>query len=136
MTSASSYPFMAIFMTLALLACFGSAASDELSTVFYSSYCPKLSPIVCDNSYYKNLSCLEKRGYSTPINMQLFRGGQTDSLVKTYGDRKPENLLHGLCDGYASFRWEALTHPIISPSGEIRFNCRRFNLILPPALDD
>lgn len=78
------------------------------------------SPTYFDNNYYKNL--VQKRGL-LHSDQQLFNGGSTDSLVRTYSSR-PSTFSS---DFIAAMIRMGDIKPLTGSSGEIRKNCRRVN---------
>ncbi|KAK4750147.1 hypothetical protein SAY87_027596 [Trapa incisa] len=78
------------------------------------------SPAFFDNSYYKNL--VQKRGL-LHSDQQLFNGGSTDSLVRTYS-----NSASAFSSDFVSAMIKmGDIRPLTGSSGEVRKNCRRVN---------
>ncbi|PRQ59570.1 putative peroxidase [Rosa chinensis] len=79
------------------------------------------TPTVFDNSYYKNL--VQKKG---PLHsdQQLFSGGQTDSLVKTYSESQESFFMDFVI---AMLKMGSINPLIGPPFGEVRVICRRIN---------
>ncbi|KAG2730590.1 hypothetical protein I3843_01G295600 [Carya illinoinensis] len=75
---------------------------------------------VFDNNYYKNL--LQNRGL-LHSDQQLFNGGSTDSIVRTYSNN-PGNFQS---DFVAAMIKMGDIKPLTGSNGEIRKNCRRLN---------
>ncbi|KAG6735129.1 hypothetical protein I3842_01G306400 [Carya illinoinensis] len=75
---------------------------------------------VFDNNYYKNL--LQNRGL-LHSDRQLFNGGSTDSIVRTYSNN-PGNFQS---DFVAAMIKMGDIKPLTGSNGEIRKNCRRLN---------
>ncbi|KAF5467497.1 hypothetical protein F2P56_017318 [Juglans regia] len=75
---------------------------------------------VFDNNYHKNL--LQNRGL-LHSDQQLFNGGSTDSIVRTYSNN-PSNFQS---DFVAAMIKMGDIKPLTGSKGEIRKNCRRLN---------
>ncbi|XP_040996266.1 peroxidase P7-like [Juglans microcarpa x Juglans regia] len=75
---------------------------------------------VFDNNYHKNL--LQNRGL-LHSDQQLFNGGSTDSIVRTYSNN-PGNFQS---DFVAAMIKMGDIKPLTGSNGEIRKNCRRLN---------
>ncbi|KAM1126328.1 hypothetical protein ACFX2B_041027 [Malus domestica] len=81
------------------------------------------TPIVFDNSYYKNL--VQKKGL-LHSDQQLFSGGKTDSIVREYSEHQ-ESFFNDFVSAMIKM---GTINPLIGPAGEIRLNCRRINPIV------
>ncbi|KAH7853639.1 hypothetical protein Vadar_004965 [Vaccinium darrowii] len=78
------------------------------------------TPTAFDNNYYKNLA--NQRGL-LHSDQQLFNGGSTDSLVRTYSTGQSTFT----SDFVAAMIKMGNISPLTGSSGEIRKNCRRRN---------
>nr|AKN79299.1 peroxidase 6 [Betula platyphylla] len=78
------------------------------------------TPTCFDNSYYKNL--LQKRGL-LHSDQQLFNGGSTDSIVRSYSNS--QNSFH--FDFAVAMIKMGDIKPLTGSKGEIRKNCRKRN---------
>ncbi|KAK6935649.1 hem peroxidase [Dillenia turbinata] len=78
------------------------------------------TPTAFDNNYYKNL--LVKKGL-LHSDQQIFNGGATDSLVKTYS-QNPKTFNS---DFAAAMIKMGDINPLTGSQGEIRKNCRKAN---------
>lgn len=78
------------------------------------------TPTKFDNNYYKNL--LQNKGL-LHSDQQLFNGGSTDSLVRTYGSN-PSTFTSDFVAGMIKM---GDIKPLTGSSGEIRKNCRKIN---------
>lgn len=81
------------------------------------------TPIVFDNSYYKNL--VQNKGL-LHSDQQLFSGGKTDPIVRTYSEDQ-ETFFNDFASAMIKM---GSVNPLIGPAGEIRLNCRRINPII------
>ncbi|GLT88544.1 hypothetical protein SLE2022_065640 [Rubroshorea leprosula] len=78
------------------------------------------TPTAFDNNYFKNL--LNRRGL-LHSDQQLFNGGSTDSIVRTYTNN-PSTFLSDFVAGMIKM---GDISPLTGSKGEIRKNCRRVN---------
>ena len=78
------------------------------------------TPTRFENNYYKNL--INRRGL-LHSDQQLFNGGSTDSIVRTYSSN--ENTFRS--DFVAGMIKMGDISPLTGSRGEIRKNCRRIN---------
>ncbi|GLT38468.1 hypothetical protein SLA2020_127160 [Shorea laevis] len=78
------------------------------------------TPTAFDNNYFKNL--LNRRGL-LHSDQQLFNGGSTDSIVRTYNNN-PRTFLSDFVAGMIKM---GDISPLTGSKGEIRKNCRRVN---------
>ncbi|KAL5569598.1 hypothetical protein UlMin_026173 [Ulmus minor] len=78
------------------------------------------SPTTFDNKYYENL--IRNRGL-LHSDQQLFNGGSTDSLVRSYSNSERSFT----SDFVASMIRMGDIKPLTGNNGEIRKNCRRIN---------
>ncbi|KAI4339143.1 hypothetical protein MLD38_024114 [Melastoma candidum] len=78
------------------------------------------TPSFFDNNYYKNL--LQKKGL-LHSDQQLYNGGSTDSLVKTYGNSQ-STFVNDFVNGMIKM---GDIRPLTGSNGEVRKNCRRVN---------
>ncbi|KAL5569599.1 hypothetical protein UlMin_026174 [Ulmus minor] len=78
------------------------------------------SPTVFDNKYYANL--IQKKGL-LHSDQQLFNGGLTDTLVRTYRNN-PNTFVSDFVTGMIKM---GDIKPLTGSNGEIRKNCRRVN---------
>ncbi|KAH8491602.1 hypothetical protein H0E87_023650 [Populus deltoides] len=78
------------------------------------------TPTRFENNYYKNL--INRRGL-LHSDQQLFNGGSTDSIVRTYSSN--ENTFRS--DFVAGMIKMGDIRPLTGSRGEIRNNCRRIN---------
>ncbi|KAI3874103.1 hypothetical protein MKX03_029779 [Papaver bracteatum] len=78
------------------------------------------TPIIFDNTYYKNL--VSKKGL-LHSDQELFNGGSTDAQVTTYSNDNP-TFLTGFA--VAMVKMGNLS-PLTGSNGEIRTNCRKLN---------
>lgn len=78
------------------------------------------SPTVFDNNYHKNLLNRKALLHS---DQQLFNGGSTDSIVRTYGNN-PNTFFS---DFAAAMIKMGDISPLTGSNGEIRKNCRKRN---------
>ncbi|XP_004308969.1 PREDICTED: peroxidase P7-like [Fragaria vesca subsp. vesca] len=78
------------------------------------------TPYVFDNSYYKNL--VKNKGL-LHSDQQLFSGGRTDALVKTYSVSQESFFM----DFVSAMLKMGSINPLIGPAGEVRILCRRIN---------
>lgn len=78
------------------------------------------SPTTFDNNYFKNL--VNRRGL-LHSDQQLYNGGQTDSIVRTY-DNNPSSFASDFVEAMIKM---GDIRPLTGSSGEIRRNCRRIN---------
>ncbi|KAK6135728.1 hypothetical protein DH2020_030508 [Rehmannia glutinosa] len=85
------------------------------------------TPTKFDNSYFKNL--VNRRGL-LHSDQQLFNGGSTDSIVRTYSNSP--NTFES--DFAAAMIKMGDISPLTGSKGEIRKNCRRSGLYFPPYL--
>ncbi|PON79047.1 Plant peroxidase [Parasponia andersonii] len=78
------------------------------------------SPVVFDNSYYKIL--VQKKGL-LHSDQQLFNGGSTDSIVRSYSESQSTFFN----DFVTAIIKMGDVKPLTGSKGEIRKNCRRAN---------
>nr|DAD28183.1 TPA_asm: hypothetical protein HUJ06_029651 [Nelumbo nucifera] len=78
------------------------------------------TPTAFDNNYFKNL--INNKGL-LHSDQQLFNGGSTDSLVRSYSS-KPSTFISDF--SAAMIKMGDIT-PLTGSNGEIRNNCRRVN---------
>ncbi|KAG6728854.1 hypothetical protein I3842_02G195100 [Carya illinoinensis] len=78
------------------------------------------TPTKFDNNYYKNL--IQNRGL-LHSDQQLFNGGSTDSIIRTYSN----SLSNFRSDFVAAMIKMGDIKPLTGSKGEIRKNCRRLN---------
>lgn len=78
------------------------------------------TPTKFENNYYKNL--LQNRGL-LHSDQQLFNGGSTDSIVRTYGNS--ESTFNS--DFAAAMIKMGDISPLTGSNGEVRKNCRKVN---------
>ncbi|KAM1099304.1 hypothetical protein TB2_005799 [Malus domestica] len=91
-----------------------SGTDDNLSSLDVTS------PFIFDNAYYKNL--VNSKGLMHS-DQQLFSGGSTDSLVKTYSTTA-ETFYTDFAN--AMLKMGSLS-PLTGKSGQVRTNCRKIN---------
>lgn len=78
------------------------------------------TPTKFENNYYKNL--LQNRGL-LHSDQQLFNGGSTDSIVRTYSNS--ESTFNS--DFAAAMIKMGDISPLTGSNGEVRKNCRKVN---------
>ncbi|KAI3891608.1 hypothetical protein MKW92_034616 [Papaver armeniacum] len=78
------------------------------------------TPIIFDNTYYKNL--VSKKGL-LHSDQELFNGGSTDAQVTTYSNDNPTFLT----DFAVAMVKMGNLSPLTGSNGEIRTNCRKLN---------
>lgn len=78
------------------------------------------TPTKFENNYYKNL--LQNRGL-LHSDQQLFNGGSTDSIVRTYSNS--ESTFNS--DFAAAMIKMGDISPLTGSNGEVRKNCRNVN---------
>ncbi|RWR79013.1 cationic peroxidase 1-like protein [Cinnamomum micranthum f. kanehirae] len=93
--------------------CPSTGSDDKLSPL-------DSTPAIFDNSYYRNL--LKNKGL-LHSDQQLFNGGSTDSLVKSYST----NSATFSADFSSAMVKMGSISPLTGNSGEIRTNCRNTN---------
>ncbi|KAM1553063.1 hypothetical protein PS1_005832 [Malus domestica] len=91
-----------------------SGTDDNLSSLDVTS------PFIFDNAYFKNL--VNSKGLMHS-DQQLFSGGSTDSLVKTYSTTA-ETFYTDFAN--AMLKMGSLS-PLTGKSGQVRTNCRKIN---------
>ncbi|KAI3842785.1 hypothetical protein MKX03_020410, partial [Papaver bracteatum] len=79
-----------------------------------------VTPIIFDNTYYKNL--VSKKGL-LHSDQELFNGGSTDAQVITYSNYNPTFLT----DFVVAMVNMGNLSPLTGSNGEIRTNCRKLN---------